>query len=153
MGTSNLIFPITSLLTYSFLGLRPSLVSAIGGQVNESVLKRAVRNPIDAMLYNAVPIQVKGRARAFVNGLLMPLGILIAGGLPFLVPPDAPLTGILVGPKFLEQMEKPDVELIEGLSPAISIDQRTVIRNPRSTAGTVSEMSGRSSHDSQRRES
>jgi excinuclease ABC subunit A len=37
-------------------------------------------------------------------------------------------------------MEKPDVELIEGLSPAISIDQRTVIRNPRSTAGTVTEI-------------
>ena len=42
--------------------------------------------------------------------------------------------------QFLEQMEKPDVELIEGLSPAISIDQRTVIRNPRSTVGTVTEI-------------
>ncbi len=42
--------------------------------------------------------------------------------------------------QFLEQMEKPDVELIEGLSPAISIDQRTVIKNPRSTAGTVTEI-------------
>lgn len=42
--------------------------------------------------------------------------------------------------QFLEQMEKPDVELIEGLSPAISIDQRTVIKNPRSTVGTVTEI-------------
>jgi excinuclease ABC subunit A len=42
--------------------------------------------------------------------------------------------------QFLEQMEKPDVELIEGLSPAISIDQRTVIKNPRSTVGTVTEV-------------
>jgi excinuclease ABC subunit A len=42
--------------------------------------------------------------------------------------------------QFLDQMEKPDVELIEGLSPAISIDQRTVIKNPRSTVGTVTEV-------------
>ena len=42
--------------------------------------------------------------------------------------------------QFLEQMEKPEVELIEGLSPAISIEQRTTSRNPRSTVGTVTEI-------------
>lgn len=42
--------------------------------------------------------------------------------------------------QFLEQMEKPDVDLIEGLSPAISIEQKTVHRNPRSTVGTVTEI-------------
>ena len=42
--------------------------------------------------------------------------------------------------QFLEQMEKPDVEQIEGLSPAISIEQRTTSRNPRSTVGTVTEI-------------
>ncbi len=41
---------------------------------------------------------------------------------------------------FLGQMEKPDVESIEGLSPAISIDQKTTNRNPRSTVGTVTEI-------------
>lgn len=41
--------------------------------------------------------------------------------------------------QFLGQMEKPDVESIEGLSPAISIDQKTTSRNPRSTVGTVTE--------------
>ena len=39
--------------------------------------------------------------------------------------------------QFLGQMEKPDVESIEGLSPAISIDQKSTNRNPRSTVGTV----------------
>ena len=39
--------------------------------------------------------------------------------------------------QFLGQMEKPDVEYIEGLSPAISIDQKTTNRNPRSTVVTV----------------
>ena len=41
---------------------------------------------------------------------------------------------------FLGQMDKPNVELIEGLSPAISIDQKTTNRNPRSTVGTVTEI-------------
>ncbi len=43
--------------------------------------------------------------------------------------------------QFLGQMEKPEVESIEGLSPAISIDQKSTNRNPRSTVGTVTERS------------
>jgi excinuclease ABC subunit A len=42
--------------------------------------------------------------------------------------------------QFIAQMEKPDIESIEGLSPAISIDQKTAPRNPRSTVGTVTEI-------------
>ena len=42
--------------------------------------------------------------------------------------------------QFLGQMEKPDVESIEGLSPAISIDQKSTNHNPRSTVGTVTEI-------------
>jgi excinuclease ABC subunit A len=42
--------------------------------------------------------------------------------------------------QFLELMGKPDVDLIEGLSPAISIEQKTTSRNPRSTVGTVTEI-------------
>src|SRR6478609_4517728 len=42
--------------------------------------------------------------------------------------------------QFLEMMQKPDVESIEGLSPAISIEQKTTSRNPRSTVGTVTEI-------------
>ena len=41
---------------------------------------------------------------------------------------------------FLGQMEKPDVDYIEGLSPAISIDQKSTSNNPRSTVGTVTEI-------------
>ena len=43
--------------------------------------------------------------------------------------------------QFLEQMSKPDVDSIEGLSPAIAIEQKTVSRNPRSTVGTTTEIS------------
>ena len=42
--------------------------------------------------------------------------------------------------QFLEQMEKPDVDSIDGLSPAISIEQKSVSKNPRSTVGTVTEI-------------
>src|SRR2546422_10950799 len=42
--------------------------------------------------------------------------------------------------QFLGQMEKPDVDFIEGLSPAISIDQKSTSRNPRSTGGTITEV-------------
>ncbi len=42
--------------------------------------------------------------------------------------------------QFLEQMERPDVDRVEGLSPAIAIDQKTTSRNPRSTVGTVTEI-------------
>ncbi|HEY1278087.1 MAG TPA: excinuclease ABC subunit UvrA, partial [Acidimicrobiales bacterium] len=42
--------------------------------------------------------------------------------------------------QFLGQMDKPDVEFIEGLSPAISIDQKSASRNPRSTVGTITEV-------------
>src|SRR5437762_20819 len=42
--------------------------------------------------------------------------------------------------QFLGLMERPDVDLIEGLSPAISIEQKTISNNPRSTVGTVTEI-------------
>src|ERR1700749_494643 len=43
-------------------------------------------------------------------------------------------------PELLQLMQKPDVDLIEGLSPAISIEQKTTSKNPRSTVGTVTEI-------------
>lgn len=42
--------------------------------------------------------------------------------------------------QFLGQMDKPDVDVIEGLSPAVSIDQKSTNRNPRSTVGTITEV-------------
>src|SRR5476651_2181063 len=42
--------------------------------------------------------------------------------------------------QFLDQMEKPDVDFIEGLSPAIAIEQKTTSKNPRSTVATVTEI-------------
>ena len=44
--------------------------------------------------------------------------------------------------QFLGRMDKPDLDYIEGLSPAISIEQKTTHKNPRSTVGTVTEIAG-----------
>jgi len=54
----------------------------------------------------------------------------------------APVCRVALGlrPPVLEQMEKPDVDSIEGLSPALSIEQKTTGANPRSTVGTVTEI-------------
>ena len=49
--------------------------------------------------------------------------------------------------QFLEMMQKPDVDQIDGLSPAISIEQKTTSKNPRSTVGTVTEIYTLSLHD------
>src|ERR1017187_4943642 len=43
-------------------------------------------------------------------------------------------------PHFLDQLERPDVDTVEGLSPAISIEQKTTSRSPRSTVGTITEV-------------
>src|SRR5258705_13041113 len=42
--------------------------------------------------------------------------------------------------QFLERMQKPDVDMLSGLSPAVAIEQKTLIRNPRSTVGTQTEI-------------
>jgi CRP-like cAMP-binding protein len=97
VSITNLIFPFTSLLLYGFLGLNPNIYSAIGGRLNNSAIKEAFNTPTDAMLYNSVPVQVKGRAKAFINGILVPISVLVAGGLLFLVPSGSPLRGWLAG--------------------------------------------------------
>ena len=96
VSITNLIFPFTSLLLYGFLGLYPSFSSAIGGRLNNSVIKEAFRTPTDAMLYNTVPLQVKGRAKAFINGILVPLSVFTIGVLLFLVPAQSSLPGGVV---------------------------------------------------------
>jgi CRP-like cAMP-binding protein/HEAT repeat protein len=93
VAQANLIFPFGTLLVYAVLSAWPGLGTAIAGQASRDVFRTSVQSPVDNMLYNAVPPQVKGRARAFVKGLLVPLaniaiGLLLlpirqAGSLPY----------------------------------------------------------------------
>jgi HEAT repeat protein len=79
VAQTNLIFPSGTLLVYAALSIWPSLGTAIAGQFSRDAFRSSVQVPVDNMLYNAVPAQVKGRARAFVKGLLLPLANISIG--------------------------------------------------------------------------
>ncbi|MEJ2207758.1 MAG: Npt1/Npt2 family nucleotide transporter [Anaerolineae bacterium] len=73
VGQANLVYPVGGLLSYAALATWPVLGTAIAGQFVRDAFRAGVQAPIDNMLYNAVPPAIKGRARAFVRGLLLPL--------------------------------------------------------------------------------
>ncbi len=75
----NLFYPIGSLLIYAALSLWPNLSTAMTGQFTRDTFRSSVQVPVDNMLYNAVPLPVKGRARAFIKGLLLPLATVTIG--------------------------------------------------------------------------
>jgi CRP-like cAMP-binding protein/HEAT repeat protein len=79
VAQTNLIFPFGTLLVYAALSIWPSLGTAIAGQASRDTFRSSVQSPVDNMLYNAVPVRVKGRARAFVKGLLLPLANICIG--------------------------------------------------------------------------
>lgn len=85
LGNANLIFPIGNLAIASALSWRPVLFTAALAYFDRNAFRSTFRNPPDSLLYNAVPLRVKGRARAFIGGLVAPLGSL-SGGLLLLLP-------------------------------------------------------------------
>ena len=85
LGNASLIFPVTTLVACGGLVAAPGLGTAAVGQLDRTILRTSLRNPIDSLLYNAVPLRVKGRARAFISGLLVPAGSLAGGGLLLLL--------------------------------------------------------------------
>lgn len=86
LGTVNLIYPLLVLLTTGGLVAAPGMVTAGLAYINYTALRRVFRDPAIALLYNGVPAQAKGRARAVINGLISPAGTLIAAGLQGLIP-------------------------------------------------------------------
>lgn len=85
LGNASLIYPFMSLATVGSLVVAPGLATAALGYLGRVPLRQAFRLPTDNLLYNAVPQRVKARTRAFVSGLVMPIGA-IAGGLLLLSP-------------------------------------------------------------------
>src|SRR5262249_47528781 len=88
LGNANLIFPIGSVGVAGLLLL--PVQTLIGGIVYlyRTTFRTAFRNTLDNLLYNAVPLSVKGRARAFIGGLIVPFGSL-CGGLILLATPES----------------------------------------------------------------
>lgn len=95
VGTMNLVFPIITLGSISAINFFPGLASAVFSRLDTSVIKQTFRNPLDAMLYNSVPVNSKTRARGFINGLIVPIGTL-AAGLILLAIKSQLITGVVV---------------------------------------------------------
>lgn len=96
VDNANLLFPLLTLLLSGALiyyGLSPELllltwpavIVAALADINRIHVRAAFQAPVDSLLYNAVPLRFKGRARAFVNGLLVPLGVLLSSILVLLL--------------------------------------------------------------------
>jgi HEAT repeat protein len=79
LGNAAMIFPATTLVTCGGLIAAPGILTAGLGHLDRTTFRTTLRNPMDSLLYNAVPLRVKGRARAFIGGLVVPIGSLIGG--------------------------------------------------------------------------
>lgn len=85
LGNASLIYPLTTLVTSMGLLTVPSIPAAALGYLNGATFRTLFYNPVNNLLYNAVPLRVKGRARAFIGGFVVPVGSLL-GGLLLLLP-------------------------------------------------------------------
>ncbi|MCP4686666.1 MAG: cyclic nucleotide-binding domain-containing protein [Desulfobacterales bacterium] len=79
LAAGSLIFPVCNLVICGALVAFPGLISGSAAWLDRSALRTAIHAPIDNLLYNAVPMRIKGRVRAFTNGLVTPVGMLLGG--------------------------------------------------------------------------
>lgn len=86
LGNTNLIYPFGNLAIAGTVLLGPGIPSAALAYLNRTTFRRTFFAPINTLLFNAVPVRVKGRARAFIDGFVMPLGFLVGGGLLLALP-------------------------------------------------------------------
>jgi HEAT repeat protein/ATP/ADP translocase len=98
VGNASMIFPIGNLLVCAGLILVPGWGTAVAAYFNYTAFQSIFQAPIGGLLFNAVPMRVKGRANAFIGGLIIPLGSLL-GGLLLLLPLSAVpwFTAVLIG--------------------------------------------------------
>lgn len=78
LGNTHLIYPTTSLLSSGALLLAPTLLSAMLAYLNRTTIYYSVGIMTDGLLFNAVPLSHKGRARIFISGFVAPLGFIAA---------------------------------------------------------------------------
>ncbi|MEM7533994.1 MAG: cyclic nucleotide-binding domain-containing protein, partial [Chloroflexota bacterium] len=79
VGLSNLAYPTLTVLGLGLLNFFPNFWTANYGRFIHLGLRRALQKPLDAMLYNSFPPEIKGRARAFIDSMIVPVGVLFAG--------------------------------------------------------------------------
>ncbi len=76
---TNLIHPFLMIASFAGLALRFDLGSAVAARVNRELLDNALATPVRSLLYNAMPLQLRGRMRAFLEGIVVYAGMSIAG--------------------------------------------------------------------------
>ncbi len=79
VGGMSFIYPSLTFLSVISIVYNPGWITSVFGRFNVGIFKRSIRNPLDAMLYNGLPVQIKGRAKGFINAVLVALGTLMAG--------------------------------------------------------------------------
>jgi len=135
VGVTNLFFPSLTLLSIVGLGFFPNLGTAVFGRLTDRIFKKAFRNPVDAMLYNSVPPNVKSQARGFINGLVVPVGTLAAGlivqALRFgwLTPTMLAALGLAVGLAYVLTSLRVRTEYARALATLLAEDEFAIFRS------------------------
>ncbi|MFQ5894457.1 MAG: Npt1/Npt2 family nucleotide transporter [Nitrospinota bacterium] len=79
VGTANLVYPFTTALSFLALTAHFGFYSAILGRFNKTSLQESIRNPLNTLMYNAIPANIRGRTRAFTAGFVVPAASVLAG--------------------------------------------------------------------------
>ncbi len=79
VGLSNIVYPFSTAASFLALALSFSFLPALYMRFNKTSLQESLRNPLHNLLYNAVPLNLRGRSRAFIVGFVGPLGSVIGG--------------------------------------------------------------------------
>ncbi|MFQ6111880.1 MAG: hypothetical protein ACE5LX_07625, partial [Nitrospinota bacterium] len=79
VGLGNIIYPFSTAASFLALALSFSFLPALLMRFNKTSLQESLRNPLHNLLYNAVPLNLRGRSRAFMVGFVGPLGSVIGG--------------------------------------------------------------------------
>ena len=106
LANVSLFFPIANLTISLSLVQFPGVVTASIAYFDRKALRTSLQLPIDSLLFNAVPVRVRGRARAFVSGLIVPVGSLVGGLMLMATPSDklywfVPLLIVLLASAYL----------------------------------------------------
>jgi hypothetical protein len=85
VATAQLVHPIGTLLSFGGLALSSGLAAGIGARMNRELLENAIAQPVRALVYNALPARLRGRIRAFLEGIVVYAGMAVAGMLLWLL--------------------------------------------------------------------
>jgi len=94
LGTANLLYPFTTLLGLGAMTIMPGFYSAVFLRFNNKNLQESIRNPINALLYNALPTNIRSRVGAFVAGQVVAIASILSGIILLIIRP----TGLALFP-------------------------------------------------------